>query len=835
MNTKRKLYVVRAALSLLTVLGLILLTSGMPIPVRAACDNPETPGNDTITCDDENDSVDAGDGSDTVFGGGGDDFINGHGGGDELHGGEGNDEIMGGADGSGDQLYGEDGDDYLNGEAGTDQLFGGPGNDHLEGGAGADEIHGGSEWDTVDYSQSAGAVDVDLGSTDPQAGGDAQGDTFPDSDIEGLIGSSGDDTLTGSPADNWIEGGPGADAIDGADGWDNVGYGGSADPVNVDLATGTLTGGDAEGDTLVQIEGVSGSQGNDTLTGDAGENWFEGLGGADTIDGGDGFDNTDYSGSPAAVVVDLAAGTGSGGDAEGDTLSNIEGIIGSEHADTLTGDAGDNPFDGHAGADTIDGGDGMDNVDYFWSEAPVDVNLATGQGSGGHAEGDTYVSIEGVNGSPHDDTLTGDAGDNWLEGGPGADAIDGGAGNDSAQYTFSEAPVTVNLATGVNTGGDAEGDILTHIENLVGSQGNDILTGDAGDNWLTGGAGADVLDGGAGEDWAIYAWSNSAAVNVDLAAGTTVGGDATGDTLSNIEGVVGTRHADTLTGDAGNNLLFGNQGDDILAGGAGDDVLGGGLGTDIIDGGLGADNLILSGLQENDDISGGGGDDVYVFDSTSPWAFSPVTGAATLRASSGTLDFSLFGFAVNIDLGLQNVAQNVGNNLFLTLVGDFLNVIGSPFGDTIIGNGQANDLWGGDGDDTLDGGLGVDFLDGGAGNDSVLNYQAADAHIRIENGQPEVQAPVPEGAAPVVLFENGDLSVVVSAQGELTFTWQGTPLATLAVEQWSTAAAGTVLLNVPYPAQGILLRITMLGSGQFLIQHYSLVDGTLMESTIITP
>ncbi|NJL07089.1 MAG: calcium-binding protein [Methylacidiphilales bacterium] len=159
-----------------------------------------------------------------------------------------------------------------------------------------------------------------------------------------------------------------------------------------------------------------------------------------------------YAASVAGVTVNLTAGHGSGGDAEGDTLSGIEQVIGSGYDDTLTGDDGNNAFLGgagndtinggggndmiyaDAGADTLVGGTGIDTVTYAASVAGVTVNLATGHGSGGDAEGDTLSEIEQVIGSGYDDTLTGDDGNNAFLGGAGNDLLMGGGGNDT--YVF---------------------------------------------------------------------------------------------------------------------------------------------------------------------------------------------------------------------------------------------------------------------------------------------------------------------------------------------------------------------------------------------------------------
>ncbi|MEX0758850.1 MAG: hypothetical protein WD100_04660, partial [Tistlia sp.] len=87
------------------------------------------------------------------------------------------------------------------------------------------------------------------------------------------------------------------------------------------------------------------------------------------------------------------------------------------------------------------------------------------------------------------DTLYGGAGDDLLVGGLGADLLDGGEGNDTVSYARSDAGVTVDLLAGAASGGDAEGDTLVSIENVIGSAHDDVLTGDGGDNLLDGGAG----------------------------------------------------------------------------------------------------------------------------------------------------------------------------------------------------------------------------------------------------------------------------------------------------------------------------------------------------------
>lgn len=108
-----------------------------------------------------------------------------------------------------------------------------------------------------------------------------------------------------------------------------------------------------------------------------------------------------------------------------------------------------------------------------------------------------------ISGMAGDDTLSGGRGNDLLNGGEGADNLDGGSGNDTASYVGSAAGVKVHLESAkqsLNTGGQAQGDVLTNIENLIGSAKNDTLVGNAGVNRLRGGGGADVLEGGGGAD-----------------------------------------------------------------------------------------------------------------------------------------------------------------------------------------------------------------------------------------------------------------------------------------------------------------------------------------------
>lgn len=225
----------------------------------------------------------------------------------------------------------------------------------------------------------------------------------------------------------------------------------------------------------------------------------------------------------------------------------IENAVGGAGADTITGNGYANVLRGNAGADTINGGAGDDTLD----------------------------------GGVGNDTLNGGDGADILNGGAGTDTLNGGAGVDAADYSTATAAVAVNLAltTMQNTGGGGY-DTLVGIENLIGSIYNDTLTGNAGDNALSGGVGADILvgglgndllDGGAGIDTANYSSATAGVrINLGLTTAQATGGAGT-DTLVNIENVTGSAYADTLIGNAGDNVFVGGAGRDVMTGGGGND------------------------------------------------------------------------------------------------------------------------------------------------------------------------------------------------------------------------------------------------------------------------
>lgn len=243
-------------------------------------------------------------------------------------------------------------------------------------------------------------------------------------------------------------------------------------------------------------------------------------------------------------------------------------------------------------------------------------------------------------------------------------------------------------------------------DSIHGQGGNDRLYGQSGDDVLVGGAGSDTLDGGVGADWAFYTQSASAIV-IDLADGTSAGGDAAGDTLFNIENVRATSDNDSLSGDDAANILEGLDGNDSLIGAGGDDLLRGAHGDDTIDGGRGDD--IAIGGPGQDSLDGGAGDDALRGNSQND------------LLDGGTGDDRVFG-----NIGGDRVRGNDGDDFLWGLSGN----------DRLYGEADDDVLRGGFGGDILQGGRGADTLNGGGGRD-IFQFQPGDGHDIIQDFEPD--------------------------------------------------------------------------------------------------
>lgn len=429
--------------------------------------------------------------------------------------------------------------------------------------------------------------------------------------------------------------------------------------------------------------------GNDTLFGKAGNDLLDGGAGADFLVGGDGFDTVSYADAQGqqgfvAVTVNLVDTTLNGGDAFGDSFSEIEAFQLSSFDDAFTG-AGAN--------DIVFGGGGSDGL----------------AGGGG---GDQLFGEDGADrlfGNDGDDALVGGIGDDSLEGGAGADLIDGGDGIDTVRFDASPGSVGVNLADPTQSFGDAAGDAYFNVEAFILSSNDDVFVGSAGHDDVDGNQGNDILSGGAGDD-------------------RLFGGRGFG---------AGTGGNDTLFGNEGNDDLDGGGGDDRLDGGAGDDTLDGGAGADNISGGDGNDTIVVHANQvpTGETIDGGNDFDKLVVSDNGMVPLATITNMEELDLASGVsvvgltsaqlADFDMIksldgsGSAFRIDAQEAGTYSLAGKAItgIVTLHGSFGN-------DTLVGSS---------GNDVLFGSFSADVLTGGQGAD-IFQYSTTQESTGVFNG-----------------------------------------------------------------------------------------------------
>ncbi|WP_371158137.1 hypothetical protein [Jannaschia sp. 2305UL9-9] len=750
---------------------------------------------------------------------------------ENLHGSDHRDRITG--DSGANQIFGYGGSDIISGGAGKDVLLGGRGNDSIAGGSGDDEIWGEAGADTLDggagtdvaryLSATSGAV-IDLAAGSAQDGdgtldtlrnienvhGSNFGDTirgdaganqlFGYDGNDSVAGGGGADTLLGGAGNDLLQGGSGNDALRGEAGGDTLDGGAGMDlaryldasaAINVNLGTGLAADGDGGQDTLISIEGVHGSDFDDTITGDAGGNQLSGFGGNDllvgagggdtllggdgddrvvgsgdddelwgeagndTLDGSSGSDLVRYRTDTAGITANLATGTATDGSGGTDTLISIERLHGSDHGDNITGDGNANRLFGFDGGDTIDGGGGADVL------------------TGGN----------------DDDSLLGGAGNDEIWGGSGDDTLDGGAGIDIARYLDATGGIDVDLSAGTGRDGSGGRDSLTAIENvhgsdysdeiegdgqanelfgfaggdsltgnggndiLLGGDGNDSLSGGSGDDQLWGETGTDTLNGGSGSDMARYRFSTSG-VEVDLTTGVALDGLGYVDTLISIEQVHGSDFGDLLIGDDGVNQLQGFDGADTIEAGAGNDVLSGGAGGDTyVFGGdfdYNAVNDLGSGTGDHVIVEGYRSVNVGIVEQGANILLDFGYGDAIVLAGSrnagaaSTIESVTFGDGVTMShaqivaaigqtaIFAQLTASDIDNSLFGDAGDDTLDGEGGD--DIVLGQGGDDDLSGGSGADTLRGGAGDDTIDGGSGDDTLSGGRGADTFVLASGG-----------------------------------------------------------------------------------------------------
>ena len=527
---------------------------------------------------------------------------------------------------------------------------------------------------------------------------------------------------------------------------------------------------------------LTGTSDGDDWVGTAFADTMNGLAGADRMDGGAGIDTAIYQTAAGPVVVNLATGQGSLGDAAGDFLANIENLTGSSHGDTLIGSGADNTLNGGAGTDAMSGGGGNDI--YVVDNAGDVVGENANEGNDTVYASvhytltpnvDNLIMLGGADlqgyGNGQVNALVGNTGGNILNGNGGPDAMYGGNGND-AYFVDDAGDVVVENA---NEGNDTvyasiHYTLTANVDNLILQGGADLqgygngqvnaLYGNTGNNILNGNGGADGMLGGIGNDVyvvdnagdAVVEFANEGNDTVYAAIHYTLTADVDNLILQGIADLqgYGNGQVNALFGNTGNNILNGNGGADAMYGGDGNDVYFVDDAGDVVNESPNAgndtvyaaihytltadvDNLVLQGIA---DLQGYGNNQVNaLFGNTGNNILNGNGGADAMYGGDGN-------DAYFVDDGLDKIMENMGEgssdtvfslvhrileaNVEHLVLDGFTNLNGT-------GNQQSNGIFGNSGDNTLDGQGSADMLTGNAGNDTfVFNVGQAGGDIVVD-------------------------------------------------------------------------------------------------------
>lgn len=508
---------------------------------------------------------------------------------------------------------------------------------------------------------------------------------------------------------------------------------GVAQSEDADTGDGNVFAEVIETDTISNFENAVGSDNNDTIRGNGGENVIEAgagddtiiwTGGDDVLDGGEGNDTVDYTTSSAPVIVELDEnGNGTATRELGFGVEVVDAAVTDDAAFVAAAEGGNLYFNIHTndfpggeirGQLSVSSDETVDGVRTIVLDATLDGaqepngasdSIATGFGQvtitvdeEGNATYSSTLDVDGIGVSEL--TTVGPFSAIHLHNAPAGqngpvlqdivqDAGGDVNGNTEDGDVFAEVESVDTLISIENVilsdnddqlapaAGSQSVDGGAGDDVLLGGAGNDILFGGIGDDIVGGGGGFDVLDGGEGNDTLTFEGIGrnvDANLSTDSAIYVAPNGTTIEETSTNFENLTGFTGDDRLTGDEGDNILDGGAGNDTLSGGAGNDTLIGGTGDDTLIGGGGQDSL-----------DGGEGID--------------------------TADFGNIGLGV--DVNLETGHASYGMVEAETIV-NVENVIGTAQDDVITGDANDNLLAGGDGSDVIRGGDGDDFIRGDA-------------------------------------------------------------------------------------------------------------------------
>ena len=721
-------------------------------------------GNDSLLGEADNDFLSGDDGADSLDGGTGDDFLSGGASDDTLLGGIGDDVLRGEA--GADLLRGGDGADRLNGGADLDTLYGDAGDDTIEldfasnTTAAVDKVFGGIGRDTV------AVVGTTHASVDPQTNQLRVDDTVDDeirlvqvsatdfraesydpvthrlassfvfsllagtaSDIEtvGVYGLGGNDILSAkvlsgtTPRRITLDGGDGNDLLTGSEGDDLLIGSRGTDTLFGGRGNDELRGGDDR-------DYLYGEAGNDMLYGEAGDDELDGGVGSDVSYGGDGEDHIVAGTGPFGDVMygDAPGSTGDWNDLiEGGAGNDL--IMGGGGADQLNGGSGDDVILGEGGDDTIIGGAGIDAL------------------MGGDDNDTVYAETTDTRGesqSVDSDTLA------------YARLADYAFQVENRWYGVNEEMEALDLLDGASNGAMAgvTSDGLTIARNRLAdalSQLTTLKTDSTPDDQQRSQIAAldarvkalDALDGRLDKKLGTVAAATIPSLRsrfVELLDQVVAAANELATVHSEQTALLGhqTLRKELVVGGAGADKLFGSRHADWILGDQGDDFIYSSAGVDIESGGDGHDTYVFMGTDSDDRV------EIYA-----------ATDSITHETLPGVkVNGVLAGYVKSRDIEATGI-ETLGGNDTVTVSFGQLAVsdiyVDAGAGDDVVNltGLQANAIIvGGAGNDTLTGGLGKDAIFGGQGADEIsggdsddrLFVDAQDTKIDGGNGLDEV-------------------------------------------------------------------------------------------------
>lgn len=642
---------------------------------------------------------------------------------------------------------------HVIGGSGNDLIVAGNTNDIYDGGLGNNTVdyHNVNGDLTIDLHTGivSGSVNQELKNIQNVTGNDGN-NTFIGSLTESnrFTGGAGHDLF--------IVGGGTTNHIDGQGGVNTISYETVTNSIHVDLTAGTVTDSTGRNDTVTNVQNIIGTKYNDilmgnaddnTITGNGGDDVLIGMGGNNTLIGGNGNSTASYEYATSGITADLrqtshqVSNNGFGGQ---DTLTRIQTLKGSQFNDHFTtgngsitiyggagndtfvvggdtasraviyGESGNNTYIAGQGYNRYIGGTGTDIVDYSQAMSGIEVNLKSERAYvNGFGSVDQLINIDGIVGSAFDDQIeladrnyiinAGGGNDYIIVGNGGmTNQYDGGTGVNTLDYSNVSHGIDVSLQNNVATkngviqSGVNGQDIITNIQNIIGSAHNDVIEGNAENNVINLGGGTNnTVYGSAGSDTIIaqangtntldYSRYNDSTLSVQINAATGIVTKGSGKT-------------DIFT--AGSFTKFvGSSGNDIFTINAK---------TTSVDGYAGRDKLILG---------------------------TDMTGSYTINLNAQTITGSS-------TISLHNIHDVQGTSGTYTILGSLTEdniIIGGTKNDVFRGNGGNNTITGGGGTDWVyydTGTMGVTVTLNASGNGTATNgYGGTDtltgiSHIR---------------------------------------------------------------------------------------------------------